>query len=66
MLTDENIGTNDKKGLIQRNGLSFNYKGIQKFFKAVLLSLYGSAYSSHFENASSSEIMKRFVTQRKL
>ena len=54
--------TSNKKGFIQLNGLLSDYKGIQKFLKAVLLSMYSSAYPSHFGNARRNEIMKWFVT----
>ena len=50
-----------KRGFIQLNGPSSGYKGIRKFLKAFLLSMYGSAYSFHIGNPTS-EIMKRFVT----
>ena len=46
------MGTNDKKGFIQMNGLSSDYKCTQKFLKAVLLPMYGSAYNSNFGNAT--------------
>ena len=59
--TNENVGTIDKS-FIQVNGLSSGYKDIQKYLKAVLLSMCGSAYSPHFENARRIEIMKQFVT----
>ena len=45
------MSTNDKKDFIQLNGLSLGYKGIPKFLKAVLLSMYGSANPSLFGNA---------------
>ena len=35
-----------------------------KILKAVLLSTYGSAYPSHFGNASRNQIMKQFVTSK--
>ena len=57
------MGTNDKKGFIQLNGLSSDYKVPENFLKAVLLSMYSSAYLPHFENARS-EVMKRFATSK--
>ena len=33
-----------------------------KVLKAILLSMHGSAYPSHFENTRRNEIMKWFVT----
>ena len=55
--TNENVGTNDKKGFIQLNWLSSGFKGIRKFLKAILLSIYGFAYPPHFVNAKS-ELLK--------
>ena len=60
--SDEEVGTNDKRCFIQLNGPSSGYKGTQRFLKAVLLSMYGSAYPSHFGNPATSEMMKRFIT----
>ena len=57
-------GTNDKKDFIQLNGLSSDYKGTRKFLKAILLSMYGSAYPPHFGNARRSEIMKQYVSSK--
>ena len=50
--------------LLNCNRFSLGDKGTRKFLKAVLLSMYGSAYSPHFRNARKSEIMKRFVTSK--
>ena len=56
------LATNHKKGVILLNRLSWGYKGNLKFLKAVLFSMYGFAYPSHFGNARRNQIMKRFVT----
>ena len=46
--TDEEVGTNVKRDFIQLNGPSFGYKGIKKFLKAALVSIYDSADPSQF------------------
>ena len=57
--TDEEVVTNHKKSFfIQLNRLSSDYKGSLKFLKAVLFSMYGSAYPSHFGNARRNQIIK--------
>lgn len=62
--TDEEVGTNDKRVFIQLNGPPSGYKGTRRFLKAALLSMYGSAYPSHFRNPTRSEMMKRYITSK--
>ena len=59
--TDEEVDTNDKKAFIQLIGPPSGYKCTWMFLKAILLSMYDSAYPSHFRNARRNQIMKRFV-----
>ena len=40
------------------------FKGTLKFLKAVLFSMYGCAYPSHFANSRRNQIVKRFVTSK--
>ena len=58
------MGTNVKKGFIKLNGVSSSYQGNRNFLKAILLSMYDSAYPPHYKNARRSEIMKWFVTSK--
>ena len=44
--TNKKVGTNDKAVFIQINGPSTGYKSTWRFLKAVLFSMYGSAYLS--------------------
>ena len=62
--TAEEVGTNDKRVLIQQNGLPSVYKGSQSFLKATLQYMHGSAFLFHFRNSTRSEMMKKFVTSK--
>ena len=42
------MGTKAKRGFIELNGPPSGYKVTHGFLKADLLSMYGSAYPSHF------------------
>ena len=58
------VSTNDKKVFIQLNGpWSDSYIGTWWCLKAALLSMYGSAYSSHFRNFTKNE-MKQFLASK--
>ena len=60
--TDEEVVTNGKKNFIQVIGSPSGYKNTWMFLKAVLLSMCGSAYPSHFRNFTRNEMMKQFET----
>ena len=62
--TDKKVGSKDKKGFIQLNGPSSAYKSSGRIFKAVVLSMYGSAYSYHFGKPTRNERMKQFITSK--
>ena len=62
--TIEDVGTNDKRFLIQLNGLPSGFKGTRSFLKAALQSIYSSTYHFHFKNSTKCEMMERFVTSK--
>ena len=48
--------------LFKKMGLPSGYKGTWKFLNAILLSMHGYAYLSHFRNLN--EMTKRFITSK--